>query len=257
VRSNSAGTLQMSTASTMLEVIKSSRRDGGEFTALNRFVVEDAQGRQQSLYVGDRKDSQVTTPRTFELPPAAPDFDARFSSQRMVETYDSPLQKPQQFRIDISSTQYPLTVSWELKKDTKERFLLTDVEGGKLVGSVVLNEKGSIKISDERVKSLMLRVEDRKQVPTEFAVRQSYPNPFNPSATIEFDLPKASRVTLKIFDVVGREVATLKDNEEFEAGTAHVTFDATNFSTGAYFYRIIARSEGKEFIDTKKMIFLR
>jgi hypothetical protein len=83
-------------------------------------------------------------------------------------------------------------------------------------------------------------------------LRQNYPNPFNPTTTIKWQLPEAGLVTLKIYDVLGREVTTLV-NEELNAGKHETVFDASRFSSGVYFYRI----KVKEFIQTKKMIVMK
>ncbi|MFA6469080.1 MAG: T9SS type A sorting domain-containing protein, partial [Bacteroidota bacterium] len=74
--------------------------------------------------------------------------------------------------------------------------------------------------------------------PKEFALKQNYPNPFNPATTIEFTLAEDGFTTLKIYDMLGREVSTLV-SEELHAGILHhATFDASNISSGLYFYRL-------------------
>jgi hypothetical protein len=87
-------------------------------------------------------------------------------------------------------------------------------------------------------------------VPSKFDLKQNYPNPFNPSTSIRFDLSKNSNVTLKVYNVLGKEVATLLNNDFVTAGTKEVSFDASNLSSGVYFYRLTAGS----FTSTKKMI---
>jgi len=72
-------------------------------------------------------------------------------------------------------------------------------------------------------------------IPTEMALHQNYPNPFNPSTTIRFDLPEAARVTLKVFNLLGQEAATLVEGLQ-PAGTHEVVFNATNLPSGTYFY---------------------
>ncbi len=88
--------------------------------------------------------------------------------------------------------------------------------------------------------------------PERFELYQNYPNPFNPQTIISFQLPHAEHVALKIFDILGREVATLL-NEMKEAGYHEVNVDATNLSTGVYFYRIQAGG----FMQLKKMMVVR
>ncbi|HED06203.1 MAG TPA: T9SS type A sorting domain-containing protein [Ignavibacteria bacterium] len=94
-------------------------------------------------------------------------------------------------------------------------------------------------------------------IPVKFSLVQNYPNPFNPSTTIEYSIPTvetrhALSVQLKIYDILGREVAVLI-NEQQQPGYYKVNFDASALSSGMYFYRIIA---GK-FVQTKKMVLLK
>jgi hypothetical protein len=90
------------------------------------------------------------------------------------------------------------------------------------------------------------------QIASKFSLQQNYPNPFNPVTTIEYSIPKNSLVTIKVYDIIGREVRTLI-NSNLVAGNHMVQFDARDLSSGAYFYRITAG----DFTDTKKMILTK
>lgn len=74
-----------------------------------------------------------------------------------------------------------------------------------------------------------------------YPLGQNYPNPFNPSTQIRFELPVAADVTLEIFDVFGRRVAVLLQNEQKQAGYHNVSFDASDLSSGMYIYRLHAQ----------------
>ncbi len=89
-------------------------------------------------------------------------------------------------------------------------------------------------------------------IPTEYSLSQNYPNPFNPSTKISFSLPKQGIVTLKLYDVLGKEVMTLV-NEQKPAGIYEIHFNASNLASGAYFYRI----ESGDFKDIKRMILIK
>ncbi|MBM4167336.1 MAG: T9SS type A sorting domain-containing protein, partial [Ignavibacteria bacterium] len=84
-------------------------------------------------------------------------------------------------------------------------------------------------------------------------------NPFNPTTTIRFEIPVGAihelplQTTLKIYNVLGQEVATLLNNEQLEEGTHEIQFDATHLSSGIYFYRLRAGT----FLETKKMILVK
>ncbi len=88
--------------------------------------------------------------------------------------------------------------------------------------------------------------------PEEFSLSQNYPNPFNPSTTIKYSIPKQSYVTLKVYDILGREAVTLV-NEEKPAGNYEIIWNANKSASGIYFYQI----KSGEFIKTKKMILLK
>jgi hypothetical protein len=89
-------------------------------------------------------------------------------------------------------------------------------------------------------------------VPTAYALEQNYPNPFNPTTEIAFSLPRAGHVKLSIYNLSGREVATLI-NDALHAGRYSQTFDASRFSSGVYVYRL----ETQEYTATQKMILLK
>lgn len=95
-------------------------------------------------------------------------------------------------------------------------------------------------------------LEDETIKPEEFSLEQNYPNPFNPSTIIKFSLPYPAHVTLKIFDILGREIITLL-NEEKPAGIHKATWKADNIKSGVYIYEI--RTEN--YLERKKMILLR
>jgi hypothetical protein len=97
-----------------------------------------------------------------------------------------------------------------------------------------------------------LSVGEAGEIPTTFALKQNYPNPFNPSTAIGYQLAAPSRVSLKVFDVLGREIATLV-NDVKPAGTYDAVWDARNVASGLYFYRL----EAGTFIDMKKMLLLK
>ncbi len=89
-------------------------------------------------------------------------------------------------------------------------------------------------------------------VPSSFVLKQNYPNPFNPNTTISYDLPKHSFVTLKIYDLLGKEIKTLV-NEEKSPGSYNVNFDASNLSSGTYFYTL----RTKDFYSSKKLLLIK
>jgi Secretion system C-terminal sorting domain len=89
-------------------------------------------------------------------------------------------------------------------------------------------------------------------IPSSFSLNQNYPNPFNPSTVIRFSLSGVSNASLKVYDVMGREVEILV-NEKLQPGTYESSFDGSRFTSGVYFYKLI--TEG--FSETKKMLMIK
>jgi len=115
------------------------------------------------------------------------------------------------------------------KRDTVE-FLITDNNSIYLTKQFIFNYTG----------------------PKEFKLEQNFPNPFNPTTTIQYQLPADARVTLKVYDILGSEVATLV-NEEQEAGYKEVQFNGSSYASGMYIYRLTTEN----FSSIKKMMLVK
>ncbi len=90
------------------------------------------------------------------------------------------------------------------------------------------------------------------EIPNQFSLGQNYPNPFNPNTVISFQLAVNSFATIKVYDLLGREVATLV-NEQLQPGTYEVDWYGSNFSSGIYYYKIVAG----DYTETKKMVLMK
>ena len=91
--------------------------------------------------------------------------------------------------------------------------------------------------------------------PNKFALNQNYPNPFNPTTTIAFELPYDGIVTLNVYNMLGQEVATLANREEFTEGSNEIEFDASSLASGVYYYRINV-NDG-QFTQVNKMLLVK
>jgi hypothetical protein len=100
--------------------------------------------------------------------------------------------------------------------------------------------------------SLVLAIEPETDLPESFELRQNYPNPFNPYTTITYTVPRAQEVTILVYDVLGREVASLVNGRK-SAGEHRVTFDASGLSSGVYVYRM----QTERFAQSKKLMILK
>lgn len=104
----------------------------------------------------------------------------------------------------------------------------------------------------KRVVVMNLAGVKNNQVAKEFRLDQNYPNPFNPQTNISFELPKASHVSVKVFDIIGNEVLTLLDSK-LESGTHEISWNAANYSSGVYFYKLV--TDG--YTATRKMMLVK
>lgn len=112
-----------------------------------------------------------------------------------------------------------------------------------------LAEQGLILKTSDAVLPVEL---DKLKQPVEYSLEQNYPNPFNPATTVRYQIPEISFVTIKVFDVLGKEIATLVNGEK-PTGNYEVKFDGTNLPSGIYFYQLRAGS----YVQTKKMLMIK
>lgn len=119
---------------------------------------------------------------------------------------------------------------------------------GTMIGSTNMQGVNGIAISPNPIgiKSIS------STIPDSYELYQNFPNPFNPDTKIKFDLPEQSFVKIKIYDIIGREITTLI-KQKLDAGSYEINWDAANYPSGIYFYRI----ETRNFINTKKMVLIK
>jgi hypothetical protein len=118
----------------------------------------------------------------------------------------------------------------------------------------------SFRITDKTGQEWTKEIKVKIIPPTTYELFQNYPNPFNPTTTIEYQLPGAGtrfNVSLKVYDVIGREVANLV-NEQQEPGYYQKTFDASRYASGMYVYQLIATdAQNNKHVFRKKMLLIR
>jgi hypothetical protein len=224
--------------------------------SLNTLTISDRSEGGQTLYFG--RSDKLDLSR-FELPPPPPQgvFDARFTTGHLVELADTGHQKD--VPIALSSAVFPLTIGWDASKQNGTYALRID---GK---ETILRGQGSMTVTQPPNQlSLRLSAAPLSGLPRQFALYQNYPNPFNPSTTIRFDLPQDAVVTIKVFNILGQEVATIADNKAYAAGSYGEQFSPARLASGVYFYQIIANAmkgvpqhSAQSFVQTRKMLLLR
>jgi uncharacterized protein (UPF0218 family) len=132
-------------------------------------------------------------------------------------------------------------VIWD--KNDDDKIVYDNLTPQKIQGAIVMHNRIIIAKDGE---------EDFIITPVEFALEQNYPNPFNPATTINYSIPEAGNVEMRVYDILGNEVATLV-NETRVPGNYSVVFDASSFASGIYIYTLRTNT----FVETKKMMLMK
>jgi len=151
--------------------------------------------------------------------------------------------------LNLTSTNAGETWTQDAVQITTNDLLAVHIAGGGVEwgpGLAVGNNKTAL------LYPIVVSVDDKPDVINNFYLYQNFPNPFNPNTVIGYQLPVSGNITLKIYDLLGREVAILV-NEYKPSGNYEVEFNAARLSSGIYFYQLQAGSS----IQTKKMVYLR
>jgi hypothetical protein len=255
VKAGTAGTLVLQSTGPVPAPALSRPNTPGMLDNLTTFTITDAQGAAQTLYLAGGMMKGLDCNR-FEMPPAPPEgaFDVRFDSQRQIEVALPGVHTT--LPLAIRSSAWPVTLRWDIRGDLAGLALRTGTTTRALQGS------GAVRIAGPALGGIAVEVAGAG-VPKEFALTQNYPNPFNPTTTISYALAVDARASVKVFDLLGRQVATLVDDIQ-PAGTRAVQWNGRNasglqVSSGVYFYRLEAApvSGGAAFTSMKKMLLLK
>jgi hypothetical protein len=235
VRTSASGVMNLGTLA----------KDGNTFSAniekdWASIIVSDASGNRSTLYAG----TNVQNITNYELPPVPPQssgiggFDVRYSSNRNVEMLGDAKD------INISNAQYPVTIQTNgIELRVRDR-----ATNGKLVNEVI-PANGTLRITNPAVSVIEVQT---TETPLSYELMQNYPNPFNPTTSIKFGLPEKANVSLAIYNQLGEKIATLV-NGELGAGYHKVEWNASNMTSGIYFYEI----KTDKFSAVKKLVVLK
>ena len=209
-------------------------------------IREGAMGHYTSSRVTGGKPPYLYSWKFYRTCPRAPECNA-WNGIGTTEAVDFGGHNGEDFkiRLQVTDSSSPARSSFSSELDVQ---ILSPTEGG--CPSDPNGKKNSD--TEEMLVSDANLLEADHSIPETYALRQNFPNPFNPSTEIQFDLPEDAMVSLAVYDVLGREVSRLVQ-EELRAGTHRVRFDARNLPSGVYFYRI----QAGDFQHTSRMTFLK
>lgn len=213
--------------------------------------LENAAGFQQKLFYNASL-SEAISKNAFLLPPVMPgmQFDARFAGDYRLMEGESAI-------VYLRSEAFPVSITMEgLTAEAGAQFVLEEMIDGKVGDAHIIRNGETIEILNPQVNRLKLS-KVNGIIPTEFALEQNFPNPFNPVTQIRYALPEKSDITVEIYNALGQRIKTLISGKR-DAGFHTITWDATNdagqqVSSGIYLYRVTAGSNS----GIKKMILLK
>jgi len=232
-----------------------SRRIQKELSSLS---IRDSSGTIQTLYYTHTSPKGLDQ-TMYVLPPLPPQgvFDVRYVTQRSLEIADRKGER--EIQILVSSAVYPVTIWWKSGRALDQGALVIDGR------SIPMKAPGELQVSNpESIIRLRLSASTSAELPKVFLLHQNFPNPFNPTTTIRYDLPSDAYVTLRIYSALGQLVRTLVDETQ-GAGFKSVAWNSANeaglpVATGVYFYRLVAAgaaSRGQTFTQVKKTLLVR
>ena len=250
--------VRVSMAGSMLvnhEPVECDSRESISDEGMDHFIVTDAEGKKQDLYVANLNLYPSLENIDLLMPPPLPEigFDARFEEGEYIKTVE-PDSGVVELVINVDAEDYPVTVDWELNPENGIEYSITTEGLGKYSGDNRIKKTGSMTLtSGEKFRMNALAKEMVKnEIPTEYKLGQNFPNPFNPTTIIRYDLPEASEIKLTVFDILGREIKILV-NEIKQPGFYEAAFDAGNLPSGVYVYRL----ETKNFTKSQKMVLIK
>ena len=220
-----------------------------------KLIIEDAGKGHQTLLFGASLDNDDSFAR-FMMPPKAPQgrFDVRFSnSGRLVEGNEG--------IVWVQSDAFPLSVAFEeAPQYGASEIVIEEIINGVAGRSYSVAEGETIEITNSDVTSLRIATGDDGEeygLPAQFALTGNYPNPFNPSTQVTFDLPEAGVVQVEVFDMLGRHVLSVPAQEMSAGANRQVQIDANDLASGMYFYNVRVQMGERTEISTGRMTLLK
>ena len=257
VRASSAGTISMDCAAAGKKLPTSQKAAIAEEASLTSFGLlhfEDAEGASQTLYFGGilEEDTDI---HQFAMPPLAPEgsFDVRYTTDlRLIEKKEG--------LIRTQAIAYPMTVTLDrLPADFEDGLRVDAVGTDGVLHTHTLSIGQSFSIADPSVTGLRINAGQQPydEHPERFALAGNFPNPFNPTTTVIFDLPDDAEVQLSVYDMLGKRVLQLPMQAMTAGRQRQMVLDASALASGMYVYQVEAMMASATEIGIGKLILLK
>jgi hypothetical protein len=212
-----------------------------------RLVISSRASQQQVLYFGAKQEEVSSV--SSQMPPAPPAnvFDARFEGgQRVIDSQGG--------FIELQVPTYPVTVELAAppQEASSQTYVLEELVNNEVVAQHDLRRGRPVSIENASVDRLRLQAEADR--PSTFSLRGNYPNPLQTTTTIAMDLPESAKVSVAIFDILGRRVMTLPEQVLYAGSERTLPLDATQLASGMYIYRLRAEMTSRTVTKTGRMI---
>lgn len=214
---------------------------------LGRLIISTGISQRQVLYFGSEQ--KKTPPTSAEMPPRPPAsaFDARFEGgRRVIESQGG--------FIELQVPTYPVTVELTARPQgaSSQTYVLEELIYDEVVAQHDLRQGHPVSIENASVKRLRLQAEADR--PGAFTLRGNYPNPFQTMTTIAMDLPESAKVSVAIFDILGRRVMTLPEQVLYAGSGRTLPLDATQLASGMYIYRLRVEMTSRTVVKTGRVV---
>ncbi len=217
-------------------------------------VFEDAKGANQTLYYGAGLEEGIDI-RQFTMPPRSPRsaFDIRYATGRRLIEKESGL-------IRIQATALPVTVTAaRMPAAFGEALVVEELGREGTIRTHALAGGQSLAIDNPAVIGLRIHTaeEPQEERPERFTLLGNFPNPFNPTTTVVFDLPEDGQIRISVYDMLGKRVMTLPARAMAAGRQRQIVLDASALASGMYLYRIEAATPSGTHVGTGKLILLK
>jgi hypothetical protein len=257
IKTTASGTLILDRYTESCELAKITSYPEIDLSEMDKFIITDSAGLSQTLYVSNIDIDTAMINLNLDLPPffSEMDFDSRFECNEFVKRVSAD-SGTIDLNILVHTNAYPLNLAWEINPANGINYSFINDSGTGKISSILSGSgnKSLSQLNNNRIE-LFAKVDKNSaltNIPTEYLLYQNFPNPFNPITTIKYDIVEIQDVEVTVYDVIGRKITTLV-NEQQQPGKYEVKWDATNVSSGIYFYQL----KTNDYVDTKKMILLK
>ncbi len=252
VRTSVAGSITMDCGTGKVSGIQ--REQGDVLGNFGMLRVSDEAGMSQALYFGSELAAGLDK-RSFSMPPRSQqgDFDVRFNDSSRLSEADEQI-------VRLQSESYPLVVRLDRKPDVLfGPVVIEELVGGEVVKQHQLDADDAVTISNDNVTALRIKSVDSidATLPETFTLQGNYPNPFNPSTQVVFDMPEAGVVKVDVYDLLGRNVMSVPTQDIAAGAGKQVQIDASSLASGTYLYHVTVEMASQSITKVGRMTLIK